>query len=502
MARDETARRRWALTAAASLALLAACTEGSPAPTDPSSTPAHGSEPESSAPPRAEQVWSLDAAIIGQPQAAGDVALVYVEQEQAQELALVGVDAVTGEQLWSQPASPGEVVPGIAVVPTVLEGADGQPLAAYFRPDPTGNLFARLVLADPRTGKDVFATAPLLFGSTPRACSDDRDVCVQARSGYDGQRSTMRLRLADGSLLPEPESVDGFVRGIGPEGLSDVRPGGVEYLARVQDGAVVWKTPIDELFAPGYSTDGGWAWNYYPDSDLFVGFVGQRPVDVTPNSPRELNLAAGVTIAIDASTGRRRWRDDGSLPTCSGTLPLPLALSGEGDERAPVPVRCRYEGAAVVRQGQEPMFDGLDVSVEGFDLATGETTWTLPLGAVEGLVFSGGVGAVAGPQEVLLPGPDGPVVLNVAAGTTRDPAPEEVFACASETVTFDYREPYYANGVPILERLGGTLTVPCLPDGSSGTEPLPPMAIEAVALEVGDLFVLAAEGRLIGYRIS
>lgn len=74
--------------------LLASCTDGLPEPTE-------RSEPESTSPPSAQQVWSLDLPIIGQPRAAGDLALAHVAQ--AQELALVGVDAATRAQLWSQP---------------------------------------------------------------------------------------------------------------------------------------------------------------------------------------------------------------------------------------------------------------------------------------------------------------------------------------------------------------------------------------------------------------
>lgn len=472
--------------------LLAACTDGSP--TD-------GSDPQSSSePPRAEQVWSLDAPVIGQPVAAGDVALVYVAQ--AQELALVGVDAATGEQLWSQPASPGAVITGIAVAPKVVESADGKPLAAYFRPDPTGNLFARLVLADPRTGQDVVASQPMLFSSTPDECPDDQDVCARARPGDQEPAATFRLRLADGSLVPEPDRVEGLIRGIGPEGISDVRLAEVEYLARVEDGAVVWQTPIDELFGPGYSTDGGWGWEYYAGEDLFVGFVRQRPPDLPPGSPREFDLSSYVTVAIDASTGERVWRDDASLPYCSYDLPLPRGLDSEDEDVSPVPIRCRYAGSAVILDGEEPVFDNLEVTVEGFDAKTGETTWTLPLGAVEGLVFTGGVGAVAGPEEIVLPAPDGAVIVNLLDGATRDPASDEVLACQSERVTFDYREPYYFGDVAVLERSGGTFTVPCLPDGTPSAEPMSTAAIQGVALDIADRLVLAVEGGLVGYQLG
>ncbi|CAN5723469.1 hypothetical protein BH24ACT15_BH24ACT15_35070 [soil metagenome] len=381
-----------------------------------------------------------------------------------------------------------------------------------------------LVLADPRTGQDVVATPPLLFGSTPTECPDGQDVCVQARSGYHEYYSMLRLHMADGSLVTEPDPIEGVMRVVGPEGLSDVRSGDVQYLARVADGAVVWQTPIDELSGPGYSTDGGWGWDYYPDEDLFVGSIGvfvgsigAQPPELAPGSPSERDLTAEVTVAIDGSTAsvsggmtrrlpcarrfaRSRQHGPDVRGLCNSTLPLPRT---QAEDEGPVPVRCRYEGSVAFRQDEEPVFADLSVTVEGFDVPTGETTWTLALAAVEGLVFIGGVGAVAGLEEIMLPGSDGPVVVNLVDGATGGPNPDEVLGCDSEQVRFEYREPYYTyDGDPLTERSGGTLTVPCLPDGAPTADVMSPATIQAIDLEVAGRFVVATEGRLVGYQLG
>ncbi|MGI8529448.1 MAG: PQQ-binding-like beta-propeller repeat protein [Geodermatophilaceae bacterium] len=486
---------------AIAVALLTGCTNASTPddrPDPSSSVPTDGSDQPATTSP-AEQVWTLDLRVIGAPRAAGDAAVVYAVE--GDTLSLVGVDAATGEQLWSQPASPGEVVPGIAIVPTVVMTAAEEPLAAYFRPDPAGNLFARLVLADPRTGEDVFATEPLLFRSPPEQCPDDRDVCFRARAVYGEAGTSQRLRLTDGTVVQEPPGPEGFVRGIGPKGLSDVRIGDLEYLARIEDGAALWQVPISDLFGPTFSTDGGWGWDYFAEENLLVGHVGQRRVGAA-GSPQEQNLAAVVSVALDAATGELVWRDEGSLPNCTTALPLPRALDDEDSGVGPGPVRCRYAGGVVLQLEQDPVFSELDVTVEGYDVRTGDTTWTLPLGAVEGLVFDGGVGAVAGPQEILLPAPDGPLLVNLTTGQTEEPAEDQVLFCASERVRFDYPEPFYVDELALRERSGGTLTIPCHPDGAATSDPIPSPPVEAVAVEIADRYILATESGLVGYRLE
>lgn len=216
------------------------------------------------------EAWRLDLPLVGEPVAVGDVAVVYSAAEGV--VTLVALDAASGEQLWSQPVSPAYVVPGIEVEPEVVEDEDGTEYVAYYRPPAplTSSLNATVVVADPRTGDDVATAGGRVYTAPLRSCDDGPDVCFESDSTLDGQL-TRRLRLSDGVVLDEPQGT-GYQREIGPLGLSDVREGGREFLARMENGVELWRTPIDRAFGgPGYPTDGGWGWEHFAAEGLLIG---------------------------------------------------------------------------------------------------------------------------------------------------------------------------------------------------------------------------------------
>ena len=117
------------------------------------------------------EAWRLRSITpIGQPVAVSDTVVV-VHGTENQDLYLYGVAVADGTLRWRQPASPGAVVPGIAVQPNVIDGR-----VAYFRPDPSANLAARLVVASPQDGSDQLVSDPNIFRSHPKPCSDGKDV--------------------------------------------------------------------------------------------------------------------------------------------------------------------------------------------------------------------------------------------------------------------------------------------------------------------------------------
>lgn len=170
-------------------------------------------------PATVSEIWRTPLPLVGEAVGAGDVAVAYVTTDAA--LALVGLDAATGEQLWSQPAGPAYVVPGIAVTPEVVEDEDGTEYPAYFRPALATSLNASLVVADPRTGEDDANAGRAVYSSPPRRCDDGIDVCFESGSALQGE-VTRRLPLSRGIVVEEPQA-PGYVRGVGPLGLSDVR---------------------------------------------------------------------------------------------------------------------------------------------------------------------------------------------------------------------------------------------------------------------------------------
>ncbi len=288
----------------------------------------------------------------------------------------------------SQPAGPAYVVPGIAVTPEVVEDEDGTEYPAYFRPALATSLNASLLVADPRTGEDVANAGRAVYSSPPRRCDDGIDVCFESGSALQGA-VTRRLPLSHGIVVEEPQA-PGYVRGVGPLGLSDVRDKDRVFLARIENGVERWRTPIDDAFGPEFSTDGGWAWEHFEDAGLLVGWVGKALVGPL-DGEQVLDLANFPTVALDADSGEVVWRHEGSTLSCLYTLPRPrIAVDDD-----PAPVRCAYRGVLTLRPGGDPTFRDVDVVVEGFDLRTGRTTWQVPMGAAEELVYGGGAGGVA-----------------------------------------------------------------------------------------------------------
>lgn len=441
--------------------------------------------------------WTLDLPVVGQPIAVGGVAVVYVSDDE--DLSLVGVDAATGRQLWSQPASPGAVVTGIQVEPTSVRGPGDARLVPYFRPTGDGDLSAHLVVADPVTGEDRASTGPLYISEPPQPCDDGTDVCVRTFEGRSDSR--IRLDLETGETDTEPEPPSDSQRAIGSGGLTDLRVDGVEYLARVDGAEVLWQTPVAEAFGRGWSTNGGWSWVHYREEGLFVGSIGQYPEGgLDPDvEVMEMDLAVDMIVALDAATGAVVWSEQGAGVGCSFYLALPVALAG-GDDVAPAPIRCRSTGTASVSMEDDPTFENVDVTLEGFDVATGETTWSVRAGNLPELVFEGGVSAVVDEGSVAFPIDGVPHAVDLRDGSTR-PAPDNLtLGCASELVRFEYPEPYPFEHGDVTERSGGTLVFVCDRDLAPVDRPLPADVVAAVGTAVGDgWYVIATEDGLSGY---
>lgn len=475
---------------------LTACTGGPPPETATGTSPATSTSPKTSVAPAP---WSLELPVIGQPVAAGD-GVVVTHTASAGALAVVGVDAATGEQLWSRPASPGFVVPGISIEPEVVEDAAGREYVAYFRPDLDTSLSARLVVADPRTGDDVAATELTSFTSPPGSCDDGLDVCVDVEDSSG--RGPRRLRLADGALVREP-SARGYVRPIGPLGLADLREYDVrgqehEYLARIEDGSERWRIPVEDAFGPGASTNGGWGWQHFEVAGLLVGWIG-RAFKGDYSDPQVIDLGDFSTVALVAETGRVAWRAAGTGPLCRSALTLPAVVGDAHEEAADLAVRCRYQGVMTASLDGDPTFRGLDVEVQGYDVSTGRVTWQLPMGASEGLAWDGGVGDVAVMDELVLPTTDGPIAIDLRTGAQRRPAPDEVLACVSATVEFEYDDPYVIDGKPLTTRHGGPLIQWCGPDRVPSEQAPSPELLAAVGTRMGEYYVVATPSGLSGY---
>lgn len=484
---------RW--LAMGALVVATACSGSDDAAPDPDPAPDAATR-ETAGSGSAEELWSIDLDVVGQPVAAGDVAVVYTSEGEG--LDLVGIDATTGEELWRHGASPGSVPPGISIEPAVVPGPDDDPVVAYFRPAGS-DLRAEMVAIDATTGQDIATTEPVYAIDLPDTCDDGTDVCTRTTTEEGEPRARIRLDLETGTAVEEPEPLADYQRSIGSHGLTDLRTGDVEAIARVDGPRVLWATPVAEAFGPGWSTNGGWWFEFDAEDGLFVGSVAPpRPAATTPSF--EIDLAVSTMVALDGADGSVVWSDEGSGAWCASSLAIPRALDAE--DRAGPPIRCRVTGSALVdRQEEGPTFTDVTVTLEGYDRTTGETSWSLPVGDTPELLDGGGTSAVADARSTVLPTAEGILVVDLVRGTAREVGDGDRLACHSETVAFEYPDAWDPGdgSEPITERLDGTLVSACGPDLEAIDGPLTPALVEAVGTPVGGALVVALDGRLVGH---
>jgi len=440
--------------------------------------------------PRARliEAWTVPAIKpIGQPVAAGDTMVVYGTVNQ--DLYLYGVAFADGTIRWRQPASPSVVTAGISLTPRVLDG-----LVAYLRPDTKANLQVRLVVASPETGGDRLVSEPLLVRSQPTHCSDGKDVCITVLD-RDRQSVPRRFSVGAGGLVPDRGSAPVDARFIGDD-LLDLGQRQPEILAGFHDGAVRWRSPLTDHFPAGYSTDYGWYLVLYRSAGLHVGSVGHPSVRDDPSTV-VTDLSKAQTVAIDAATGASVWRSDGTSFACDGKVSLDQANADDHIE--PWPVRCRDKGIARYDRATKALtFEGLDVTVEGFDVPTGRTTWSRPLGSARAFMDEKNNAAAVSDSEVLLQGAAGAVVVDLGTGSTRKPAKGEAFWCATD-VFFDYRETrYLPDGGSDRSWRGGKLLDACAADGSPSPV-VPALLAKSLGATVGQRTVVATGRGLVAY---
>jgi outer membrane protein assembly factor BamB len=423
---------------------------------------------------------------IDQPRAVAGLAVGIVTTPE-RKLFLVGLDPATGRTRWRQPITPSTVTPGVRVIFGRLD--DGK--IVYFRPTSTGYGVAELVLADAATGADLAKTPEAHFTSTPSLCGSGKDVCATSRTAGEGRDVAHRLETATGRYVEEGNHLPTGAREIGEGGLFDLgdRPGNT--LALIRDGQIRWRTPVSAAFPPGFTTDNGWSWLFFPDQHIFTGSViGPVAIDGTK---RTLDLTRGsATAALSETDGSVIWRDAGSADCRMPT----------GDQ----PVRCRRRGTVTVEQGgSNPSYRNLDVTIEGFDVRTGKTTWSVPMGDDGSLVAGDVRQPIAGPTQVVLTAPAGPLVLDFATGKVSAPGASATFWCMRDR-SYEFEYGYRDEGVVSFTRPGGVLAAVC-DQYSQPAAPFPSAAATmTIGAVVGDHVVVAVSNggtqSYIGFKLS
>jgi hypothetical protein len=436
-----------------------------------------------SAPSGMTLIWrNTELRPISPPIAIGDVAIGLVASDR--KVFIVSIDPKTGQMLWQQRITRS----GLSSVGANLKRV-GEDNVAYLRLIPEhfeDSWLAYLVVADARTGKEIARSPEAVFPSMPVECANGRDLCVIADLSR-WPRRPYRLNLATGAFTGESDALLNYTRFLHPDGLVDLGDRPRNTLGLLRDGSMRWLTPASAAFPKDSSSDHGWQFRRYEDQHVFVGSLW--PASVQQDGYVVSDLASPGMAAISEHTGEVLWRDAGSSFQCE-----PSSTAS--------PVRCRQRGKfRYDREHDTSHVDGLDVIVEGFDPATGKTTWSLPIGATPMNDELGTPPAIAGPQQDLVHTPNGPAILDYATGTLRQPEPNATFWC-STSASYELAPPYRVRtAVWSYQRTGGSLRWICDANGHPATALPSIAATQSAGACTGHYTVIATADGFLGFQV-
>ncbi len=430
-------------------------------------------------------LWSQNAAQpLGQPVAVGDGVAVYVLRGSV--LSIEVVDAATGKIRWQRPAATGAAAAGIEISPVLVGGH-----LVYLRPVQGSMTTTSVVVADAVTGKDIAVSQhDYRVGSRPVSCQ--HSVCFSVYVGTDQQ--AVNMDPATGQVISAGAGTGG--RSIGPEGLQSVQdPDRPETLTRTKDSRTVWSTPLTNIFDDGYSTNGGWEFHVLPKQNMLIGSVGAYD----PDQPfrGDINLGTALKMAgIDLATGARRWLQSGGVDyQC-----IPQAAVVEAG--ALVNVRCRWGAGTVAhRVGDKLTLRTASLSVEGFNPATGATTWTVPLADPTGQSPATAFHhiEVVGEDTLLVSGRTAAQLIDPVTGATR-PVPADTQAvCVVGIETPLAGGERTVNGRTSNTYATGSKATRCTADGTPTTKPSATWPTWT-GVTVHQVHVVTTTGGLQGYR--
>ncbi len=493
------------VAALAAAVLLSACTmiplPGKPAATTSPSSPA----PVSRNTEIATAAWEVPLEPIGQPVVADGVALVYASTP-------AGINAhafsvADGKQLWTQPVHPGYVSLGIPLEPAVTRTASGRSAAIFLQAasapagfDTDVAWWTAPVAFDLSTGKELYRGRAELVSTRPFACDGLFDLCfITFDETSQSEERWVAIESGEESGGADINPLTGVFRPVGQELYSVVKEG-VEKLARVSFGEVLWEIEVEKVFGKGASTDMGWHLTYSEKLDLYVGSVGINPTDFELEKISEQSLSMNLrettkTVGFRASSGRVLWTADASTLECSKNMGAELTKMGTGTA---FPVRCEYtDGFIEFPAGK---YRSAQSKVVGYDPLTGTSAWeSKPVYVYSwdeyGLIPSASHG------EFLIAGTFWDSnLLDTRTGTPRGASFEDGFVCWKNAT---YTAP--PNG-PFADQTGGNVgagtqtAFPCL-KGGSATLAFTYGALTDVSTTDQDTAVISLEGKVAGYKL-
>jgi outer membrane protein assembly factor BamB len=360
-------RGRSTVAVVAAVLLLTGCTGDDPAPT-PAPTPSA----------RPVALWESDLTAVEKPLATAS-GFAFHTYTDAAGFEAVNLDAATGAVRWRAPASPSIIAGGSGVkLEVVASGA----LVVWMRPGIAYDAgVVTLVAADEATGKEVwaFGDGRLRIQSAPAPCRDGKALCFVGERRAGRPSSFMVLEAATGELLLD-RPLGGAASFRALEEL--LRDDGTNLVGVTEEGEQLWARPYASVYGGAdVSPDEGW--NFGLRDGRFVGSLGYPSALVAPltvGRAYSVDLTRlGATAAFDARTGATRWVKPDASVQC-GAFEFDVAH----------PMWCVQKGtwtatATDATHLGPATYAGLDITLEGFDPATGRPTWSWHAGAEEGL---------------------------------------------------------------------------------------------------------------------
>ncbi|BBH68706.1 hypothetical protein ACTI_53910 [Actinoplanes sp. OR16] len=306
-------------------------------------------------PAKAEEVganWSVSGLEpLGQPIGADATVIGYVRRDQ--RTYLQARNPASGGLLWEAEAEAHREAPVRAGRWIVYrEPAEG------FGPG-----YASLVVADPRTGRQIQRSPSMIFSGTPESCFENRAVCVTAAPEPEEAAHGYRLDLISGAFVPSADGIPG-------EGLIRI---GTD-ITLIRDGKVLWRRPDPGAISrpePGAPRDLEPSAPSRPAPSAPIGPAPSAPRGPEPSAPTRPE-PAGVSRADAGTTGWTEFGGVWSGATRTGSAGLsaadgrllwtaPGVLTDCGLPPGTPEIRCRAG------------------RIERFDPLTGKAHWSAPL---------------------------------------------------------------------------------------------------------------------------
>jgi hypothetical protein len=229
----------------------------------------------------------------------------------------------------------------------------------------------------------------------------------------------------------------------------------------------LWTKDLAELFTgKGLTTDTGWNFDRVPKVSLFIGSIGPI-LDQLENGDYHTDLSTSELVGIRIDDGSVAWRDVGAAYGCN-MLPCPGAAASSPTEGALPNSGVRLRISGTVTQGadddQGTWSDDGKVIIEGFDQATGRTTWSFDLGHSQDLLDDSNFPQADASTIQVIAADGSHVLLDLATGE-HQPVPDDLVLWCSEETEYEVSPPF-DNDRHVTTYTGQLSRFPCLPDGS------------------------------------